>query len=83
VPLTWCGNGAGASQRARIGRVEAFGDGEHVAGVIRRKGEDRDDIKRAAGWNDAGCADETARRLQTDDVIELGGNAARARRVGA
>ena len=57
--------------------------GEHRFGVSARVREDRNAVQGAAGGEHTPVAHAAARRLQPHDVVEGGGNASRARRVGA
>ena len=69
--------------RVRVFRVVSRRDAEHRPGVVHRSGENRDAVERAAGRNDAARRERALGRLQPDDIVERGGHAARAGRVGA
>src|SRR5258706_3018 len=59
------------------------GDGEDLVGVVGGEGEDGNAIKRLAGGDDAGGADEAAGGFEADDVVESSGDTAGAGGVGA
>ena len=69
--------------RERIARVVAGHHGVGAPRVIHRQREHRDAVERPAGRHHAVRRDGADRRLQSDDVVEAGRHAARARRVGA
>ena len=69
--------------RKRVGRVEAARAAQHRSGIRGGEREDRHAVERSAGGHHAARAEQAARRLEADDVVERGRHASGARGVGA